>query len=114
MKVTQERIIDGIDNRGLRACSKCAEFRFIDEFHRNPSKKNGRDSRCKACVGQAKAAAYRKTKKEKRSQVLRRKKNQVIDIHAAEILETYISADEVVIEGMLNEMVEAILCKRTQ
>lgn len=35
---------------GTKRCSKCREVKLMDEFHRTKHKKDGRNSKCKACL----------------------------------------------------------------
>jgi hypothetical protein len=36
----------------VKACSKCKETKPLDEFHKQPSGKNGRHSYCKPCANE--------------------------------------------------------------
>lgn len=42
-----------------KRCSKCGEAKGVDEFHKDRSKKDGLDHRCKSCVKEYKALAPR-------------------------------------------------------
>lgn len=48
-----------------KKCSNnaCGKILPLADFHRNPSKRDGRDSRCKACVSKQKKLAAKKRKR---------------------------------------------------
>ena len=47
-----------------KKCKQCGEIKSLKDYHRNPSFKNGRTSRCKVCVLKAKGEWYKKNRKE--------------------------------------------------
>jgi hypothetical protein len=47
----------------LKTCSRCAKTKIQTDFHINKSKPDGLESRCKTCVSERKAEAYRKKRR---------------------------------------------------
>lgn len=35
---------------GLKICTKCKEFKELEEFHKNHTRSSGRESQCKVCI----------------------------------------------------------------
>ncbi len=44
-------------------CSSCGKQKKAEEFHKNASRRSGREHRCKTCVSYSKAAQYKGAKK---------------------------------------------------
>jgi len=49
----------GKEKEGVKRCSTCGRELAIAEFHRNTSRPDGRQSRCKECAGAARRARTR-------------------------------------------------------
>lgn len=46
----------------MKTCSRCKESLNVDCFHRNPSKKDGLDCRCKKCIKEVRSTFIKKRK----------------------------------------------------
>jgi len=55
-----------MEHEQRKTCALCGQEKQTDDFHKNKSKSDGLDSRCKKCVLEAKAKKYKKQKKDLR------------------------------------------------
>jgi hypothetical protein len=75
---------------GLVKCTSCGFEKIREDFHKNPSKKSGRDSHCKTCVGIRKRAAKEKKSAELIKRRRRRLDTKIQDIEDFVVTETFV------------------------
>jgi hypothetical protein len=94
-------------NLGTKCCSKCLEPKPLESFDKNKTKKDGYDSRCKACISKVKATKYRKKKQLKS----KRRDTNTLNIADFEVIDVYV-VDERRDESIFRELIGAISCNQ--
>lgn len=95
----------------LITCGKCRVAKGVDEFHKNLSKKSGRESHCKQCVLARKSKNYESSKLAKLKSEKRRLTTQVATVDSNSITEVRIDIENEKMKSLLSDFIEAVLCK---
>jgi hypothetical protein len=77
--------IHGIEGESQNIkCTRCGLEKFVEEFHRNPSKRTGRESHCKVCVSRRKRTIRNRIKATRK----RRQETKVYNVNDFVVEET--------------------------
>jgi hypothetical protein len=100
-----------VEQPQLLKCSSCEVEKVGSDFHKNPSKKSGRESHCKVCISLRKKAKRTKKAVENSVKAERRRHTNVYNVNDYVIEEVYAESgfqDRAIIEQLLNSFALSI------
>ena len=95
----------------LLKCPSCGVEKFNSDFHKNPSKRSGRESHCKICISLRKKAKRTKELIEKRIKAEKRRFTKVYNVNDFVIKEVYAESgfeDRAFIEQLLRSFASSL------